>query len=93
MDDIEEFRERLEQVTDFVRRFPSFRESVGELAEKMGYVDRKTAQKREMGVATLILLAAIRKIIARRSRNAPGIRSLCNAKHPHLSQEPIGLKS
>lgn len=86
MDDIEEFRERLERVTDFVRRFPQFRESVGELARQMGYVDKKTTQKREMGIATFILLAAIRKIIARRSRSAPGIRSLCNARRPHPSQ-------
>lgn len=88
MNDIEEFQKRLERVTDFVRRFPSFRESVGELAEKMGYVDKRT-ETTETGVATLILLAAIRKIIASRSRNTPGIRSLCNAKHPHLSQEPF----
>ena len=93
MDDIEEFRERLEQVTDFVRRFPSFLESFGELAEQMGYVDKRTIQKRGTGVATLILLTAIRKIIASRSRNAPGVRLPSNAKHPHLSQEPIGLKS
>lgn len=59
-------------------------ESFVELATQMGY--KKTTQKRETGVATLILLTAIRKIMTHRSRNAPGIRLPSNAKHPRLAQ-------
>lgn len=88
MNDFEKFQEQLERATDFVRRFPSFLESFGELAEQMGYVDKRT-ETTETGVATLILLTAIRKIIAGRSRNTPGVRLPSNAKYPHLSQEPF----